>query len=202
MLSQYKQKSDIFNLEDLPVSPRKVVDRNRSNIFNNEEPSLAKPARVNRLASNIFFQDYVPSPPSAPRRTEKVIAPVEEQMQSFVPSTRITNRDPLKSNVFEAEAAPAKGARRHYGPGQHQSDIFHQGQETPKPKRVAPVEASLSPRSASFSNIFGHVEDSYDNESHSPQVQSRVGGLSSNDLNRQPRGKGRQFHSNQSQIWF
>ncbi|KAI8894762.1 hypothetical protein BC833DRAFT_603635 [Globomyces pollinis-pini] len=138
------------------------------------------------------------------------------------------------SSVFESEAEKeltARGARRHFQQ-RHQSDIFNQdqsvSQQTSRERRAqvpAPEERHWVPsvkqgsRTTSFSNIFGDCPDiDRENREALPrrveqkqldqeELLSRVSGLSSSNLNRLGRGKGRRSIGGNgegvgSQIWF
>ncbi|KAI8913252.1 hypothetical protein EDD86DRAFT_268806 [Gorgonomyces haynaldii] len=190
---QMLRSSDIFGVQPTDVSPRKIVDRNRSHIFDSEPLPQVSP-RVNRMASDIFFKDndYVPSPPEQRKR----------QTQSYVPepvvlSTRVTNKNPLKSSVFEATVeSPTKGSKRHYQT-ERKSDIFHLGPDE-KPRTYEP-RTEPEVKSASFLNIFGDAQIEEQKESF--QEAYRVSGLSSSELNREHRGK-RGVQQQVSQIFF
>lgn len=130
------------------------------------------------------------------------------------------------SNVFEDNEQPVfRGARRHFQGNQHSSDIFFQ-QDAPKTNRFSSQEKEqfnstwvpsvkvATSKSSSFSNIFG---DSYNDVSRQSfndvsrqasftdnfknDQEKQVSGLSSENLNRDKRGRARKGVTT-SQIWF
>lgn len=152
----------------------------------------------------------------------------QEAMSSYQQEDHLANRraaieKAFKSNVFEEETLgsdSARGARRHYGQNQHRSDIFHQDGHVQESRRerysriqsqsdAAPVSAPrIDSHSSSFSNIFGAAQEqstgrSSNSSAENANAMHRVGGVSSNDLNRTVRGKGgrRNDSWNTSQIW-
>lgn len=134
------------------------------------------------------------------------------------------------SNVFEAQDANAslRGARRHYSQYQSTSDIFFRANEdAPTPRRKQSISSTpyeppqwvpsvkMTGKSTSFSNIFGdapnidaEVRKEYPPRSPEKSFDNReklihTFGLSSEDMNRQRRGKGaRRGTGGATQIWF
>jgi hypothetical protein len=136
----------------------------------------------------------------------------------------VTKPQPI-SSIFDADTAvPLRGSRRHF---QQQQSVGIFESEVEPPPRVerfvrheAPEEKSWVPsvkqtsQSTSFSNLFGDwAEIDRSNRDAEPkrgfkqtytnvEKLTRVSGLSSEDLNRSIRGKGRRSNANESQIWF
>ena len=122
----------------------------------------------------------------------------------------------LISNVFEDQQSYTRGSRRHFQSGQQTSDIFFQN-EAPPPRQYVQeayqTESSSSYRpsvkmssshSSSYSNIFGDGDGSSNVVSEklmSNHELDRVSGLSSGDLNKDKRGRGRRGVTT-SQIFF
>ncbi|KAL2916609.1 hypothetical protein HK105_203721 [Polyrhizophydium stewartii] len=132
-----------------------------------------------------------------------------------------------------AAAAPIRGSRRHFPTGQSSSDIFQAevpSTISPGARRrhfspqasPTPFEPSWSPKreytkSTSFDNVFGGAMEQASapqpavsprlsprsRTSAAPPPMDRTGGLSSTDLHRGARGKGRPLQPGTgSQIWF
>ena len=180
------KKTDLFSPEAKKETPRTVVDRNRSNIFAGVAAAPAS-AKTDRMASDIFFNktalgEYTPSGPADARRTFT-------QDPTFFQESRANSR----TNSFSQEDNVMRGSRRHYLVDRNSSSIDFNAQS---PKRSNPSSAD----SSSFDNIFGSSQSSFEGYAAEPPTTF---GLSSNDLNRERRGKGRRnAHPMSSQIWF
>jgi hypothetical protein len=149
----------------------------------------------------------------------------EEPVKQYQEYEEYVSKPQAISSIFDADSpVPLRGSRRHFQRNQATNIFETEVEPAPKIERLvrheAPEEKSWVPsvkqtsQSTSFSNLFGDwaeidranrdaepkraTKQSYSNV----EKLTRVSGLSSEDLNRSIRGKGRRSNANESQIWF